>query len=270
MWIPGLAPGCALSPPFLADDTPDLRRYYPTSVMETGYDILSSGWPDDYGGLEFTEQPPFRTVYLHGLIRDEHGRKMSKSAGNAIDPLEVMDEYGTDALRFTLLTGSTPGNDMNLSIDRIAANRNFCNKIWNATRFVVNNMGTAFEFGASTWNLSGLATPDRWILSRHHRLVAEVTRLMNEYNFGEAGRQLYDFFWSEFADWYIEITKSGSRHRRPRPGHRAPRLGLRARANTAHASSLYPLCHRGGLAAPTPRRRGFDREKVASGQPVRC
>lgn len=190
------------------DDTPDLRRYYPTSVMETGYDILFF-WVARMimDGVEFTEQPPFRTVYLHGLIRDEHGRKMSKSSGNVIDPLEVMDEYGTDALRFTLLTGSTPGNDMNLSMERIAANRNFCNKIWNATRFVVSNMGTAFEFGASTWNLSGLAIPDRWILSRHHRLVAEVTRLMNEYNFGEAGRQLYDFFWSEFADWYIEIAK---------------------------------------------------------------
>jgi valyl-tRNA synthetase len=132
---------------------------------------------------------------------------MSKTANNVIDPLEVMDEYGTDALRFSLLTGSAPGNDMNLSMERIAANRNFCNKIWNATRFVVNNTGTAFQSGASTWNLSGLALPDRWILSRHNRLIAEVTRLMNEYNFGEAGRQLYDFFWGEFADWYIEIAK---------------------------------------------------------------
>jgi valyl-tRNA synthetase len=158
-------------------------------------------------GLEYTEQAPFHTVYLHGLIRDEHGRKMSKTSGIVIDPLEVMDEYGTDALRFTLLTGSAPGNDMNLSMERIAANRNFCNKIWNATRFVANNTGTAFESGAGTWNLSGLALPDRWIVSRHNRLVTDVTRLMNEYNFGEAGRQLYDFFWSEFADWYIEIAK---------------------------------------------------------------
>jgi valyl-tRNA synthetase len=190
------------------DDTPDLRRYYPTSVMETGYDILFF-WVARMimSGLEYTEQAPFNTVYLHGLIRDEHGRKMSKTSGNVIDPLEVMDEYGTDALRFTLLTGSAPGNDMNLSMERIAANRNFCNKIWNATRFVVNNTGTAFQSGSGTWNLSGLSLPDRWILSRHNRLIAEVTRLMNEYNFGEAGRQLYDFFWSEFADWYIEIAK---------------------------------------------------------------
>jgi valyl-tRNA synthetase len=191
------------------DDTPDLRRFYPTSVMETGYDILFF-WVARMvmDGLEFTEEAPFHTIYLHGLIRDEHGRKMSKTAGNVVDPLAVMDEYGTDALRFTLSTGSTPGNDMNLSMERIAANRNFCNKIWNATRFVVGNLGTAFESsGASTWNLSGLGLPDRWILSRHHRLVRDVTRLMNEYNFGEAGRQLYDFFWSEFADWYIEIAK---------------------------------------------------------------
>jgi valyl-tRNA synthetase len=158
-------------------------------------------------GLEFTGQAPFRIVYLHGLIRDEHGRKMSKTTGNVIDPLAVIEQYGTDALRFTLLTGSTPGNDLNLSLDRIAANRNFCNKIWNATRFVVSNMGTAFDTGAGTLNLSGLTIPDRWILSRQNRLTAEVTRLIENYNFGEAGRQLYEFFWSEFADWYIEIAK---------------------------------------------------------------
>ncbi len=190
------------------DDTPDMRRFYPNEVMETGYDILFF-WVARMimSGLEYTGDIPFHTVYLHGLIRDEHGRKMSKTAGNVIDPLAMMDKYGTDALRFTLLTGSTPGNDMNLSIDRIAANRNFSNKIWNATRFVVNNVGTAFQSGAATWNLSGLTLPDRWILSRLNRLVAEVTRLVESYNFGEAGRQLYDFFWGEFADWYIEIAK---------------------------------------------------------------
>ncbi|RME72993.1 MAG: valine--tRNA ligase, partial [Chloroflexi bacterium] len=191
------------------DDTPDLRRYYPTSVMETGYDILFF-WVARMimSGLHYTGQVPFHTVYLHGLIRDEHGRKMSKTAGNVIDPLEVMDNYGTDALRFTLLTGSTPGNDMNLSMDRIAANRNFCNKIWNATRFVVSNLGAAFDTdGASTWNLSGLTLPDRWILSRLNRVTAEATRLIDSYQFGEAGRQMYEFFWSEFADWYIEIAK---------------------------------------------------------------
>ncbi len=191
------------------DDTPDLRRYYPNTVMETGYDILFF-WVARMimSGLEFTDNIPFNTVYLHGLIRDEHGRKMSKTAGNVIDPLEVIDEYGTDALRFTLLTGSTPGNDMNLSLERIAANRNFCNKIWNATRFVISNLDTVFETGSSTWELSRLTMPDRWILSRLTRVVFNVTRLIDDYNFGEAGRQLYDFFWSEFADWYIEIAKT--------------------------------------------------------------
>jgi valyl-tRNA synthetase len=190
------------------DDTPDLRRYYPNDVMETGYDILFF-WVARMimSGLEYTDTIPFHTVYLHGLIRDEHGRKMSKSFGNVINPLEMIEQYSADALRFSLLTGSTPGNDMNLSIERIAANRNFCNKIWNATRFVVNNLGTAFESGMGTWNMSGLIMPDRWILSRLNRLVTEVTRLMDDYNFGEAGRQLYDFFWSEYADWYIEVSK---------------------------------------------------------------
>jgi valyl-tRNA synthetase len=191
------------------DDTPDLRRFYPTSVMETGYDILFF-WVARMimSGLQYTDEAPFHTVYLHGLIRDEHGRKMSKTTGNVLDPLEVMDQYGTDALRFTLLTGSTPGNDMNLSLDRIASNRNFSNKIWNATRFVVSNLGTAFQSGAgSTWNLSGLTLPDRWILSRLNRITGEVTRLIDNYQFGEAGRQLYEFFWSEFADWFIEVAK---------------------------------------------------------------
>ena len=191
------------------DDTADLRRFYPTDVMETGYDILFF-WVARMimSGLQYTDDIPFHTVYLHGLVRDEHGRKMSKTSGNVLDPLDVIDTYGTDALRFTLLTGSSPGNDMNLSLDRIAANRNFSNKIWNATRFVVSNLGTAFYSGAgSTWNLSGLTLPDRWILSRLNRLIEDVTRLIDSYQFGEAGRQLYDFFWSEFADWYIEIAK---------------------------------------------------------------
>jgi valyl-tRNA synthetase len=158
-------------------------------------------------GLEMTGRVPFHTVYLHGLVRDAHGRKMSKTAGNVIDPLEMMDQYGTDALRFTLLTGSTPGNDMSLSEERIVANRNFANKIWNATRFVVSNLGAAFDTGAGTWNLSALALPDRWIISRHNRLIENVTQLMDAHQYGEAGRQVYEFLWAEYADWYIEIAK---------------------------------------------------------------
>jgi valyl-tRNA synthetase len=189
-------------------ETEDYQRFYPTDVMETGYDILFF-WVARMimQGLEMTGRVPFHTVYLHGLVRDAHGNKMSKTAGNVIDPLEMMDQYGTDALRFTLLTGSTPGNDMSLSEERIVANRNFANKIWNATRFVVGNLGAAFDSGQGTWNLSALALPDRWIISRHNRLIENVTQLLDAHQYGEAGRQIYEFLWSEYADWYIEIAK---------------------------------------------------------------
>jgi valyl-tRNA synthetase len=190
------------------DDTEDLRYFYPTTVMETGYDILFF-WVARMImlGLECTDDIPFDTVYLHGLIRDEHGQKMSKSRGNALDPLEVMNQYGTDALRFTLLTGSTPGNDMKLALSRVEANRNFANKIWNATRFVANNLGYGFATGWATWDIGALTLADRWILSRHNRLIADVTRLIDAYQFGEAGRQIYDFLWGEFCDWCIEMSK---------------------------------------------------------------
>jgi valyl-tRNA synthetase len=190
------------------EETDDYKRFYPTHIMETGYDILFF-WVARMimQGLHMTGKVPFHTVYLHGLVRDAQGRKMSKTAGNVIDPLEMMEQYGTDALRFTLLTGSTPGNDMSLSEERIIANRNFANKIWNATRFVVSNLGAAFDAGQGTWNLSALALPDRWIISRLNRLVQSVTELMDAYQYGEAGRQIYDFLWGEYADWYIEIAK---------------------------------------------------------------
>jgi valyl-tRNA synthetase len=170
-------------------------------------------------GLEFTGEVPFHTVYLHGLIRDEHGKKMSKSYGNVIDPLEVMDKLGTDALRFTLLVGSTPGNDMNLSLKKVEANRNFANKVWNAARFVISAVQDLGEKGVAVeekWRadlrshdlyLSNLSLADRWILARTAQLIRDVDRLFQGYQYGEAGRQVYDFFWSEFADWYIEIAK---------------------------------------------------------------
>jgi len=189
------------------DDTEDLRYFYPTTVMETGYDIIFF-WVARMImlGLEMTGQVPFTTVYLHGLIRAEDGRKMSKSLGNVIDPLEAMDQYGTDALRFTLLTGSTPGNDMKLSMSRLEANRNFANKIWNAARFVVGNVGD-LEPQKGNWRDADLTLADRWILSRQHHLTAEVTRLIDDYQFGEAGRRIYEFLWGEYCDWYIEISK---------------------------------------------------------------
>lgn len=187
------------------DETEDLARYYPTTMMETGYDILFF-WVARMimMGMQFTGKPPFSTVYLHGIIRDAHGRKMSKTLGNVIDPLQVMDEFGTDALRFTLLTGSTPGNDTNLSLDRVRANRNFANKVWNAGRLVL----------LSLERLEGEETPDpedtaadRWILARRHQMVEDVDRLLARHQYGEAGKQIYEFFWSEFADWYLEIAK---------------------------------------------------------------
>ncbi len=188
------------------DETPDYQRFYPTTMMETGYDILFF-WVARMVmmGLSFTGQVPFETIYLHGLVRDEHGQKMSKTKGNVIDPLEVMDEYGTDALRFTLLTGSAPGNDMNLSIERIAANRNFANKIWNAARFLIGNLDGEQPTGEPP--SEGLSLADRWILSRLHHLIEDVDRLFESYLYGEAGRQIYDFLWGEYADWYIEISK---------------------------------------------------------------
>jgi len=185
------------------DNTPDLGYFYPTAMMETGYDILFF-WVARMimMGLEFTGEVPFQTVYLHGLIRDEHGRKMSKSYGNVIDPLIVMDEMGTDALRFTLLVGSTPGNDMSLSVKKVESNRNFANKVWNAGRYVINAISQAPAQGNIDWSLA-----DSWIWARLQTLVRDVERLFQNYQYGEAGRQIYEFFWNDFADWYVELAK---------------------------------------------------------------
>ncbi len=187
------------------EETPDLKYFYPTTMMETGYDILFF-WVARMimSGLEFTGEIPFDTVYLHGLIRDEGGRKMSKTYGNVIDPLTVMEEMGTDALRFTLLVGSTPGNDMNLSLKKVEANRNFANKLWNVGRFVTSSISKTptSPRAEAVWTVA-----DSWIWARLQNLVNDVERLFQNYQYGEAGRQIYDFFWSDFADWYIEIAK---------------------------------------------------------------
>ncbi len=187
------------------EETPDLKYFYPTSYMETGYDILFF-WVARMimDGLEFTEQVPFYTVYLHGLIRDEHGRKMSKTYGNVIDPLNVMDELGTDALRFTLLVGSTPGQDTSLALSKVEANRNFANKVWNAGRFTISAIGQieSKPGAAAEWTLA-----DSWVWARLQELVRNVERLFQTFQYGEAGRQIYEFLWSDFADWYLEIAK---------------------------------------------------------------
>jgi len=267
------------------DETDDLRRFYPTAVMETGYDILFF-WVARMmmAGLHFTGAVPFRTVYLHGLIRDEKGEKMSKTKGNVINPLTIMDEYGTDALRFTLATTSTPGNDTKVARARIEGNRNFVTKIWNAARFVLSqNTSPAGAWGAYSLPAAGGEAPasvaaeseglpapaaaiegpphpaagslelpppapelglpspavagetdpaastvpltparrensgsegslaDRWITSRLNGLIDDVTRLIEDLQFGEAGRRVYEFFWSEYCDWYLEIAKIQAR-----------------------------------------------------------
>ncbi|GAB4494397.1 MAG: valine--tRNA ligase [Anaerolineales bacterium] len=188
------------------EETPDLKYFYPTSYMETGYDILFF-WVARMmmSGLEFTGQAPFHTIYLHGLIRDEHGQKMSKTKGNVIDPLIVMDELGTDALRFTLLVGSTPGKDTNLSLKKVEANRNFANKLWNAARLVIGLLQKAPAEPVSPepkWTLA-----DAFIFARLKVLTRDVERLFQTFQYGQAGQMLYDFFWSDFADWYLEIAK---------------------------------------------------------------
>ncbi|NIS79453.1 MAG: valine--tRNA ligase [Anaerolineales bacterium] len=201
------------------DETEDYAYFYPTTMMETGYDILFF-WVARMimMGLEFTEEAPFEVVYLHGLVRDEHGRKMSKTLGNVIDPLDVMDEFGTDALRFTLLTGSTPGNDMNLSLQRVEGNRNFANKIWNAGRLVL----MALKKSPSSLEEEIQPTAaDRWITSRLNALIRDVDRLFEAHQYGEAGRQVYDFFWGEYADWYLEISKLQMRESSDRAWHTA-------------------------------------------------
>ncbi|MDK1045482.1 MAG: valine--tRNA ligase [Anaerolineales bacterium] len=186
-------------------ETEDLKTYYPTSLMETGYDILFF-WVARMimTGLEFTGQEPFHTVYLHGLVRAADGRKMSKTLGNVIDPLKIMDEFGTDALRFTLLTGSSPGQDLSLSMERLAANRNFANKLWNAGRLVINAVEAAPEKPEAD---PARTASDRWILGRMNQVIRDVDRLFARHQYGEAGRQIYEFFWSEFADWHLEISK---------------------------------------------------------------
>ena len=196
------------------EQTPDLKYFYPTSYMETGYDILFF-WVARMimTGLEFTEVAPFHTVYLHGLVRDEFGHKMSKTKGNVLDPLIVMDEFGTDALRFTMLVGSTPGNDTNVGIKKVGANRNFANKIWNAGRFVINAIEGISESGnqesgdpnhliPTTYSLA-----DSWIWSKLQTLIRNVERQFQNFQYGQAGQEIYEFIWSDFADWYVEIAK---------------------------------------------------------------
>lgn len=186
------------------EDTAELKQFYPTSVLVTGYDIIFF-WVARmiFMGLEFQKEIPFKHVFIHGLVRDSQGRKMSKSLGNGIDPLEVTEKYGADTLRFTLVTGNTPGNDMRFYWERVESSRNFANKIWNASRFMLMNLeGFDPELPPGEFTLA-----DRWILSRYASTVSEVTGNLEKFELGEAARQLYEFIWNEFCDWYIELAK---------------------------------------------------------------
>jgi valyl-tRNA synthetase len=186
-----------------------MRRFYPTDMRETGYDILFFWVAREMMlALEMTGQAPYETVYLHGIIRNEHGQKISKSMEDIedYDPLNIIERIGADALRYTLLTSSAPGSDMNLDPRRLEGARNFANKIWNAARFVASNL-EAPAAGETGLAFRDLSLPDRWILSRLNHLIGEVTELFDSHQYGEAGRRINDFLWSEFCDWYIEATK---------------------------------------------------------------
>ena len=188
------------------EKTPELQYFYPTSVLVTGYDIIFF-WVIRmvFSALEQTGQSPFRHVLIHGLVRDDKGRKMSKSLGNGIDPLEIIDRYGADALRLTLVTGNAPGNDMRFYYERVENSRNFANKIWNATRFILMNLDKSDV--PEEIDPAGLKNEDRWILSKVNTLAGEVTENMDKFELGIAVQKVYDFLWDEFCDWYIEMVK---------------------------------------------------------------
>ena len=187
------------------EQSEDMQDFYPTSVLVTGRDIIFF-WVARmiFSGLRHTGQSPFHTVNIHGLILDGQGRKMSKSLNNGIDPIEVIEKYGADTLRFSLVSGVSPGNDIRFHWDKVENTRNFANKIWNASRFVLMNLD---DFEPQTLNFSALSLPDRWIQSRFQQSIADITRQLENYDWGEASRTLYDFIWDDFCDWYIELSK---------------------------------------------------------------
>ncbi|WP_296977477.1 valine--tRNA ligase [uncultured Eubacterium sp.] len=190
------------------DDTEEMKYFYPTNTLVTGYDIIPF-WVMRmmFSGLEHTGQVPFDTVLIHGLVRDSQGRKMSKSLGNGIDPLEVIDKYGADALRLTLVTGNAPGNDMRFYWERVESSRNFANKVWNASRFIMMNFQQNENVDYSQVKKEELTQADKWILSKVNNLAKDVTALMETFDLGIAVQKIYDFIWEEFCDWYIEMVK---------------------------------------------------------------
>ena len=218
------------------EDAEDLKRYYPTNTLVTGYDIITF-WVSRmiFSGYAHTGEKPFTDVFIHGLVRDALGRKMSKSLGNGIDPLEVIKTYGADALRFTLATGNSPGNDMRISDERFEASRNFANKIWNAARFVMMNLDR--DFDTDSIDTSNLAEEDKWVISLYNRLVGEVRDNLDRYELGIAVSKLYDFIWDVFCDWYIELVK-------PRLAEKETETNLAAQATLTYVlSNTLKLLH---------------------------
>ncbi len=189
------------------ENTEDLARYYPTDVLVTGYDIITF-WVSRMivSGMEHMKQAPFHTVLIHGLVRDDKGRKMSKSLGNGIDPLEMIEKYGCDALRMNMVTGNSPGNDMRFYVERCEAMRNFANKLWNASRYVMMNLGEGETYALPV--VEKLEIADKWVLSKLNTLISEVTENMEKYELGVAIQKIYDFVWDIYCDWYIEMTKA--------------------------------------------------------------
>ncbi len=219
-------------------ETEDLDYFYPNDVLVTGYDIIFF-WVIRmiFSGYEQMGKAPFHTVLFHGLVRDSQGRKMSKSLGNGIDPLEVIDKYGADALRLTLITGNAPGNDMRFYWERVEASRNFANKVWNASRFIMMNIG---EEKPTVPAEGDLLTEDKWILSKANRLAKEMTENMDKYELGIAVQKVYDFIWDEFCDWYIEMTKRRTYHKEENPASANAALWTLQEVLTQALKMLHP------------------------------
>jgi valyl-tRNA synthetase len=203
------------------DMTEDLKKYYPTSVLVTGYDIIFF-WVARmiFSGLEHMDKEPFSTVFIHGLVRDAQGRKMSKSLGNGIDPLVIIEQYGADALRFALASGNSPGNDMRFSDEKIESARNFANKLWNASRFVLMNLADDDE-DYTLPAIEKLSSEDKWVLSRLNKLAKSVGENIDKYELGVALSEIYDFIWDVFCDWYIELCKSRLQNKGTEEAHTA-------------------------------------------------
>ncbi|MEW6724768.1 MAG: valine--tRNA ligase [Bacillota bacterium] len=208
------------------EETPELGYFFPTGVLVTAYDIIFF-WVARmiFSSLEYTGKRPFHTVLIHGLVRAADGRKMSKSLGNGIDPLDIIDQYGADALRFSLVTGLTPGNDMRFYMEKVEGARNFANKLWNAARFVLMNLED-FDPDTGGPDAAELSLADRWIISRYNRVIGEVDRLIDGYELGEAARSVYDFLWNEYCDWYIELAKPRLYGKEDPAGRRATQATL--------------------------------------------